>query len=373
MVWVDVLIISNPNSTSMTQRHLASIIPTLRRVPGIRMLSRYTQYPGHAEELARQARTQAWDAVIAIGGDGTVNEVMNGVLAVPAEPGKGASQSVLMRNAPVVGIIPTGSANVFARALGFSPRSDRAVRQLAAALRQWSTRTTGLGLWSDASDGCLHDRRWFAVNAGYGIDADVIQEMEKRRAEGLSASPLHYMKMGVKLWAQGKTSAPAVQVHTCVDSPAAKDAATDEEQGTEEHNSQEHHYGKRSSGTHPFVKGTPAVPLIFVSHTDPWTYWGPLPVHIAPRGSMEKGLSLFSLRTTRGWRPIAALIGLLWAPLRRPLRGETLRMHGVQEVDLRVDAPRGFQVDGEFQGEYSAVHLSFIPHAVEVLVPPSQQ
>ncbi len=65
-----------------------------------------TVYPTHATELARQAGEQGYDMVIAIGGDGTVHEVINGLMQIPA------------KQRPILGIVPTGSGNDFAHAAG---------------------------------------------------------------------------------------------------------------------------------------------------------------------------------------------------------------------------------------------------------------
>jgi diacylglycerol kinase (ATP) len=65
-----------------------------------------TEYPGHATQLARQAGEQGYDLVVAVGGDGTVHEVVNGLMQVPQE------------KRPALGIVPLGSGNDFAHILG---------------------------------------------------------------------------------------------------------------------------------------------------------------------------------------------------------------------------------------------------------------
>ncbi|WP_459611034.1 diacylglycerol/lipid kinase family protein [Corynebacterium urogenitale] len=333
---MDVLVISNPNSTSITQKNLAQIIPTLMRVDGIRMRSRFTQYAGHAEELARQARTQGWDAVIAVGGDGTVCEVINGLLDVPTDDPDAEAHDILTTNAPKLGIIPTGSANVFARSIGFFGEANQAVQQLAKALEADHSEKVALGSWADASEDSRKEHRWFAVNVGFGADADVIHKMEERREQGLSASPWRYARIAVQAWMESKDSDPAISVEA---------------------------HGPSGSLQHGDL------PLAFVSHTDPWTYLGPFPARIVPDGAMEKGLSFFSVKTNRGWRPLAALAGLLIPTLRRHFESETVTFKAAHEVKLSVEKPRDFQVDGEYKGQYSCVDLRFIPEAVEVFTP----
>jgi diacylglycerol kinase (ATP) len=74
-----------------------------------------TEYPGHAIELARQAGEQGYDLVVALGGDGTVHEVINGLMQVPKE------------TRPALGIVPLGSGNDFAHILGIPANSGEAL------------------------------------------------------------------------------------------------------------------------------------------------------------------------------------------------------------------------------------------------------
>ena len=76
-----------------------------------------TVYPTHATELARQAALEGYDLVVAMGGDGTVHEVINGLMQVPAE------------KRPVLGVVPLGSGNDFAHAIGIPPQADHALSQ----------------------------------------------------------------------------------------------------------------------------------------------------------------------------------------------------------------------------------------------------
>jgi len=76
-----------------------------------------TVYPGHAIELARQAGEQGYDLVIAMGGDGTVHEVMNGLMQVPAE------------KRPVLGVVPAGSGNDFGHGIKASTTPTEALNR----------------------------------------------------------------------------------------------------------------------------------------------------------------------------------------------------------------------------------------------------
>jgi diacylglycerol kinase (ATP) len=95
---------------------------SLREVADLRLLMANhnsswsgTEYPGHAIELARQAGEQGYDLVVALGGDGTVHEVINGLMQVPVE------------SRPALGIVPLGSGNDFAHILGIPAEPGKAL------------------------------------------------------------------------------------------------------------------------------------------------------------------------------------------------------------------------------------------------------
>jgi diacylglycerol kinase family enzyme len=100
------IIIVNETANWGSGRHKVRQAMSLFEGQGPHPSVQTTQYAGHATELAAAAAAQGIDTVIVIGGDGTVNEVVNGLLA------SGGDQS------PDVGIIPAGSSNDFSKSLG---------------------------------------------------------------------------------------------------------------------------------------------------------------------------------------------------------------------------------------------------------------
>jgi diacylglycerol kinase (ATP) len=112
-----------------------------------------TVYPTHAAELAQQAGEQGYGMVIAMGGDGTVHEVVNGLMQLPED------------RRPALGVVPVGSGNDFAHAIGVPLQSDHA---LARAL-SGETSAIDLGLMTDE-----HGRKeYFDNTLGIGFDAVV--------------------------------------------------------------------------------------------------------------------------------------------------------------------------------------------------------
>ncbi|MCP4428119.1 MAG: diacylglycerol kinase family lipid kinase [Chloroflexi bacterium] len=116
-----------------------------------------TERPGHAAELARQAADDGYDLVVAAGGDGTVHEVVNGLVH------GGKSETKL-------GVIPIGSGNDLAFGLGIPLEIEGAARRLFTGRERW----VDLGRVEDE-----HGRfRYFDNNFGMGMDAMVVARTE---------------------------------------------------------------------------------------------------------------------------------------------------------------------------------------------------
>ena len=77
-----------------------------------------TEYPGHAKELAIQAARKGAKVVVALGGDGTVHEVVNGLMQIPKE------------ERPILGVVPIGSGNDFANNIGIDPILENAMNNV---------------------------------------------------------------------------------------------------------------------------------------------------------------------------------------------------------------------------------------------------
>jgi diacylglycerol kinase (ATP) len=112
-----------------------------------------TEYPGHATELARQAGEKGYDLVVAVGGDGTVHEVINGLMQVPQE------------TRPALGIVPLGSGNDFAHILNIP--SDPGEALLSAV--NGKPHSLDIGSVRDENDRL----EYFNNTIGMGFDAVV--------------------------------------------------------------------------------------------------------------------------------------------------------------------------------------------------------
>jgi len=128
-----------------------------------------TVYPTHATELAKQAGEQGYEMVIAMGGDGTVHEVINGIMQLPEQ------------QRPILGVVPVGSGNDFSHAIGVPNESDRA---LAHALQGEPSRID-VGLMTDE-----HGRKEYFDNT-LGIGFDAVVTIRSHRLPFLRGFPMY--------------------------------------------------------------------------------------------------------------------------------------------------------------------------------------
>ena len=113
-----------------------------------------TVYPTHAIELAKQAAEDGYDLVVAMGGDGTIHEVMNGLMQVPEN------------KRPIMGIVPIGSGNDFAYSINITQKPEHA---LAHALKAEKIQAIDIGLMIDE----YGRKEYFDNSLGIGFDAIV--------------------------------------------------------------------------------------------------------------------------------------------------------------------------------------------------------
>ena len=161
-------IILNPVSGRGRGQQVLPQVESLLRNHGLDFEIVHTQAPGHAIELAEQAAASGWDAVVAVGGDGTANEVLNG-LARARLNGSGKS---------ALGIIPVGRGNDFAFGAGVPSTLEQACQSLAANQRRWLD--VGFVQGGDYPQG-----RFFGNGVGIGFDAVVgFEALKLKRLHG---------------------------------------------------------------------------------------------------------------------------------------------------------------------------------------------
>jgi diacylglycerol kinase family enzyme len=217
-----VLLIVNPYASRVTERRVRAVEASLARAGDVR--TALTERRGHATELAGSGA----DAVVVFGGDGAVNEVLNGI--PPGVP---------------FGAIPGGGTSVFARALGLPRDPAAAAEHVADALTRARTRRITLG---------RVDGRRFCFAAGIGFDAATVRRVDAlgRGADGRRPGDLAFARELVRFLAAGRFNLePELEI-----------------QG----------HGRAAAA--------------FVANCDPYTYAGAIPLHFAPEARFELGLDL---------------------------------------------------------------------------------
>src|SRR3954453_20630662 len=265
------LVVVNPAATATTPKGRDVLVRAL--ASDLKVDTVETEHRGHGRELGRRAVEDGVDVVVTLGGDGTVNEVVNGMLEHGPAP-----------HLPTLAVVPGGSTNVFSRALGRSRNPIEATAEILDSLRAGRTRLVSLGTASAtgtstapvsgtepgnaaaaaAADAAVHDDwtapRWFDFAAGLGFDAEVIARVEARRAAGRRSTGALYVKEATTAFLLGRERRrPAITLH---------------------------------------LPGEPPLEELFlclISNVSPWTYLGARPVNPSPEASFDTGLDAFAM------------------------------------------------------------------------------
>jgi len=297
----------------MTERRLQLIRATLAAGHTVEFVA--TTGRDHARELAREAAADGVDVVVVAAGDGTLNEAANGLIG---------TETAL---APV----PGGSTNVFARAVGYGNRVERAVERLLLALDRASIRRVGVG----AANG-----RHFLFHLGAGFDAAIVARVEERP--------------GVKRYA----AHPAFALATVRTLQRGYDRANPILRVRLPDGSQHESF------------------FSVVSNVAPYTYVGPRRMLLTREASLDRALALTSL-TRFKVGDVANTLGSTIGGAVRLARDPTV----VQRADLEalrmtaIGAAAGerfpWQVDGEYLGEIDALDIAYVPDAISLVLPVS--
>ena len=316
------VLIVNPNATSTTAAGRDLLAHALES--RVSLTVAHTDRRGHAIEIAENAKRDGIDVLIVHGGDGTVNEVVNGLLGKPGPQRPDAA------TLPAVAVVPGGSANVFARALGISADPIEATNQLIDLIgahrggQPW--RRIGL---MDCGE------RWAVFTAGMGVDGDVVAAVEAQRAKGRKVTAARYIRIAVREMLGSVREEPLITVHLPDREPLG--------------------------GVH----------FAFVSNASPWTYANARPVWTNPGTTFEGGLGVFAVTTTNVIANLLVVRRMLSkkAQVKGP---HLLREDDVAWVRLTAAQPVSCQVDGDFLGMRDDMTFTSVPGALAVVAPPAR-
>ena len=264
---------------------------------------------GNATRLAQDAASAGYDAVVVLGGDGTLNEAANG----------------LAGSTTALATLPGGSTNVFARTIGIAQDPVEATGELLSALARGSLRRIGLGSVNG---------RYFLFHVGMGFDAAVVSQVERRAALKRYAGHPLFVWAAFSTWFR--------------------------------------HYDHSRPRLRVEVPGRPPIDdgyLAICMNSNPYTYLGNIPLNLAPDADLDRGLVMATFRSMQ----FGPFLGLVASVLRsgshfRRHRSVDYRTD-LTEATVVGHGPLPYQVDGDYLGEAERLSFRHEPDALTVVVP----
>ncbi len=299
------LLVVNSFASSVTARNTVVVHQSLSRHHSVQVVE--TNRRGHATRFAQDAARRGLDAVVAFGGDGTLNEVATGVAG---------SETALA-------VLPGGSTNVFARTLGMPNDPALAVAQLVEALDNDSIAPIGLGNVNG---------RFFCFHTGIGYDAAVVRAVERRAAlKRWLGHPL-FVGAALQTWALGYSRKdPHFSVHIGEEAP-----------------------------TRGF--------FTIVMNTNPYTFLGNKPLNLSPAANLDAGLSVVTFTSLSALSLLGSLGKALVKNGLESGKHVALR-DNVSALSISDDRPFPYQLDGDYLGETTDLRFTHVPEAVRLVMP----
>ena len=301
-------LIANPHASRFSGRQRDRVVAALAAGHKVEVLQ--TAHPGQATALASQAVASGVEVVAVLGGDGTVNEVVNGLRGSDA----------------ALGLLGGGRVNVLARGLGLPADPDRAAVRLVELLAAGARRRLTLGVAGD---------RWFALNAGLGLGGAIVREVERRQRAKQLYGDRAYLAAGLKaLLVDHDRDHPHLTVHLPDGRPPLRGFFT------------------------------------LVGNGDPFTYLGRRPFRPTPQATWDGGLDLLVGQTMATRSLVRALTGMLSPHPRAGYPGLPV-LQDIDGFSLESDIPLPFQLDGEYVGDRTSVTFGCLRSALAVFAPPA--
>jgi diacylglycerol kinase family enzyme len=294
------VLIVNPNAGRLSEHAKDDVVAALEARLEIEAFS--TTARDTAIGLAADAAASGIDLVIAFGGDGHINEVANGLAETETS----------------LGIIPAGTMNVFARALGVPMDPFAAIDHLEDAL-SLAPKRVPLGLM---------DERYFTFSAGCGFDAEAAERVERDLPTKRRFGELFFF------WSAFRVLA-----------------------GSYRH--------RNPSMVLSGSFGELAVSMAIACNAGPYAYLGPVSIDVAPRVSLDGGLDIFALKQMR----IEALPLYTWRIMVSHdivNHDDVFYANDLEKFELVSDSPFSRHVDGEPLAPATSARFAIAPDVLKV-------
>lgn len=304
------VLIENPIAGKVTQGSLRVAERALEATFELDLAT--TNARGHASALAREAVEAGAKTVIAFGGDGTVNEVINGML--------GSRDSTEV----VLAVLPGGTTNVLARNLGFPTDLVEATAHLLQLVERGEPKLHTVGrLSADGEHGRLE--RDFAFAAGLVLDAEIVHRVN---ASKRNRSDARFVYHGLRSFnALRRRQTPDLIVET-PDGP--EDAY-----------------------------------WVCIATTDPFTYFRSRALQVIPGAGQTPGLDLIASKQVRFWRTLRWL-GQALTTGRHIRHKDAIHLADQNLITITARRPVPLQTDGEYLGQVTKVSALAVPDALPV-------
>ena len=302
-----VMLLVNPSASSVSARRRVIIQTLLSANHDIEVAE--SNRRGHATLLALDAARRGVECIVVLGGDGTLNEVANGLVGTDC----------------AVAALPGGSTNVFARTLGLSDDPVEAAMSNIDALAKGAIHSVGLGSVNG---------RYFLFHTGIGWDAALVSRVEKR------AEMKRYAGHPLFIWAGLETFFRLYDRRH----PHFKVRYAD---GTEQPNGY----------------------FSVVLNSNPYTYVGTRPFNISPDASLDRPLAMVTVTKMT----IGSFFGLMLTTLRsdKGITGAKIIDYRADVTSVVIEGygKVPYQVDGDYLGDIDRLEFAHHPDILRLVMP----
>jgi len=306
------LLIVNPYATTVSSRLKNLVVYALQGRYEVEVVD--TEAQNHATEIGREVRDHGYDVVVAFGGDGTLNEVANGLAGTDVP----------------VSVLPGGSTNVVCRTLGIPNDVVDATEHLLAMVDEWQPRKIDLG---------KADGRHFVFSCGSGIDATVVKRVDAHPRMKSMAGPYYFSWAAVSAFYRSYLVNP-VRMRL-------------QAEGAE-------------------AEGVTAL----AQNSDPFTYFSNSPIRVCEGVAIDDGTLAVGVLKRAATRDMPTLIARLFSERKPAARHRQIEhFPGIAEATLAslsetrdgILRPFPVQVDGDYIGEKTELRLAVEPGALTVV------
>jgi diacylglycerol kinase family enzyme len=306
------LLIVNPYATTVSSRLKNLVVYALQGRYEVEVVD--TEAQNHATEIGREVRDHGYDVVVAFGGDGTLNEVANGLAGTDVP----------------VSVLPGGSTNVVCRTLGIPNDVVDATEHLLAMLDEWQPRKIDLG---------RADGRHFVFSCGSGIDATVVKRVDAHPRMKSAAGPYYFSWAAVSAFYRSYLVNP-VRMRLAVD-------------------------GQEAEGV-----------TALAQNSDPFTYFSNSPIRVCEGVAIDDGTLAVGVLKRAATRDMPLLIARLFSERKPAARHRQIEhFPGISEATLTsisetkdgILRPFPVQVDGDYIGEKTELRLAVEPGALTIV------